>query len=89
MPLRLYELRAARAGQATGDQDAFLAAVDLTDLAAAGALLDRHLTGAALRAGAELADIHLYRLDARHVNDHGAGYGDVVFRWALPVGGER
>lgn len=67
------------------DKQAFLQVVDLEDPDSAADLLNRHLIGAALRAGGTPSDLHEYVLEV-YEPASGGRRGDLLLRWALPYG---
>ncbi|MER7166746.1 hypothetical protein ABT336_11880 [Micromonospora sp. NPDC000207] len=64
---------------------AFLDGLDLDDADGTNDTLDRHVLGAALRAGANRREIHQFHLELRAIDGDGKGRGPVLFRWVPPA----
>lgn len=87
MSATLYELRFYREGRPVTSLPPILYPLDLSDVETTRDLLKRHLLGAVERSGAHQAEAHLFHLEA-HATQDGRGYGDPVFRFALPINPE-
>jgi hypothetical protein len=80
----LYELRVFRSGREVRDS-AYVTVLDTADVLGTRDLLDRHVEGCAARAGARRLEVHEFLLEVRNVDHGGKGFGDPLFRWALPM----
>lgn len=79
-----YELRFLREGREVRELPPVHEVLDLRDDYATFPLLDRHLRGAAKRAGMRDAEAPELLVEVRPVDDQGRGYGEPLLRRALP-----
>lgn len=85
MVSKIYEIRVLKDGREVRDMPAFLDSIDLDDGDRTRDTLNRHVLGAALRAGAHRREIHRFHLEFRAIDGDGKGRGPVMFRHVPPA----
>jgi hypothetical protein len=85
MPLAFHEIRTVKQGRDVHQAPPYLYRIDIDDQAATADLLARHIYAVVDRAGDDRRNAHLYELRVHKVDGRQQGYGEPVFRFALPV----